>query len=334
VKIPVESVRVPEWYPRKGVRSDHLAALVESLKRDGLLQPILVRPTPSGYELVDGLHRLMAARRAGLREVEAVVRPMSDEEAHFLAYKATMMHMPLSEVEEAEYLAWLKRRYRLTNQQLAGMIGKGEEYVKKRLWMLEKLSDFVRSWIGPYGIPASHALELAPLPPQVQEEVCRQLFLETYMDAGKPRRRVRKNLPPVQRVRRVVRELQRRGVEDPDEVKRVLHEAKARELETPKPEPKGGEDVVEKLSRIYVPEFVDLAWMCMPEGSFDCSFETARKRMMEFERHLVNWLFVRSLVDDLKDWVREQALQVPSGAGGRAPGSDPGKTGPRIPGER
>ena len=56
------------------------------------------------------------------------------------------------------------------------------------------------------------------------------MFLETYMDAGKPRRRVRKNLPTQKMVRRVVRELQARGVEDPSEVKRVLHEVRAREL--------------------------------------------------------------------------------------------------------
>jgi ParB family chromosome partitioning protein len=80
LRIPVDQIRTSPFQPRRTFSPEDLRELVDSVREKGVLQPVLVRPTPEGYELVAGERRLRAAQAAGVEAVPAVVRKMSDRE--------------------------------------------------------------------------------------------------------------------------------------------------------------------------------------------------------------------------------------------------------------
>ncbi|MCS6883948.1 MAG: ParB/RepB/Spo0J family partition protein [Acidobacteriota bacterium] len=101
--------------PRRYFDEASLQRLVESIKKNGVLQPILVREKEQGYEIVAGERRFLAARLAGLRRIPAIIRNLSDEEAARLALVENLQREDLNPIEETEgYLALL--RYRLQQE--------------------------------------------------------------------------------------------------------------------------------------------------------------------------------------------------------------------------
>ena len=128
---PIDALTPPERSIRLG-EDEELEELVESIRRHGILQPILVRPRGLLYEVVAGERRLKAAKKAGLVEVPVIVREMSDEEVAFARLVENLQRKDLSAYEKAKALkAFLDRGY--TQAELAEKLGKKQPWVAKQI---------------------------------------------------------------------------------------------------------------------------------------------------------------------------------------------------------
>ncbi len=137
-QLPVELIVPNAKQPRRRFDEQALAALADSLGERGVLQPVLVRPTPGGtYELVAGERRWRAARIAGLEEIPALVRPREDAEALELALVENMAREDLTPIEEARACAALVEELGLTREEVGRRVGRGRVAVSNLMRLLD-----------------------------------------------------------------------------------------------------------------------------------------------------------------------------------------------------
>jgi ParB family transcriptional regulator, chromosome partitioning protein len=149
--------------------------LAASIRTQGLMQPIVVRPRPQGgYELIAGERRWRAARLAGLQRIAAVIRSVSDEQASAMALIENIQREDLNPLEEAAALARLRDEFELTQQQVANAVGKSREAVANLLRLLN-LSPPVRDALQSGAIEMGHARALVTLDPLDQERLAQQI---------------------------------------------------------------------------------------------------------------------------------------------------------------
>ena len=149
--------------PRKVFSENGLEELAKSIKQNGIIQPILVRPMSDGsYQLIAGERRWRAARMAGLHEVPVTIREMSDEEASVFALIENLQREDLSPVEEAEGLKSLIETYGFTQEEAADKVGKSRTAVTNTLRLL-KLPSPVLQILSDGRITAGHARALLGL---------------------------------------------------------------------------------------------------------------------------------------------------------------------------
>lgn len=153
--VPVSEIRPNPDQPRKCFDEEKLAELASSIKRHGLLQPIVVRPRPGGFELLAGERRLRAARLAGVERLPALVREVDDPLE--VALLENLQREDLSALEEAEAIAGLIERHGYTHQVAAELIGKSRPYVSNTL-CLTRLPDQVKSELRRNGHGVSREL--------------------------------------------------------------------------------------------------------------------------------------------------------------------------------
>lgn len=143
--------------PRKIFEDESLAELAASITEHGVLQPIAVRPMPAGgYRIIAGERRWRAARLAGLAEIPAVVKDVSDSEAMELALIENLQREDLDPVEEAEGYRQLMERCGLTQEQAAQRLGKSRTAVTNSLRLLG-LPEQAREWLRAGRLSAGHA---------------------------------------------------------------------------------------------------------------------------------------------------------------------------------
>jgi len=146
--LPVDGIAPNPAQPRRHFAGESLAELAASIRMHGLLQPVVVRRAPGGYQLIAGERRLRAARMAGLEEVPAVVRE-SDERARMeLALVENLQREDLPPLDEAEAYRTLMDEYDLTQEEVAGRVGKSRSAVANTLRLLglpEEVKDRLRT---------------------------------------------------------------------------------------------------------------------------------------------------------------------------------------------
>ena len=138
-EIPVEWINVGPWQPRRRFDKERLAELADSIRAKGLVQPILVRPQQGAsnrYQLIAGERRWRAAQLAQLHVIPAIIREMTDEEAHELALIENVQRADLSAVEEAEGYRQLIDNFGYTQEQLSEIIGKSRSHIANLLRLL------------------------------------------------------------------------------------------------------------------------------------------------------------------------------------------------------
>jgi ParB family chromosome partitioning protein len=155
--VPVRMVRPNPDQPRKHFDDGRLAELAESIRRHGLLQPIVVRRAPEGFELVAGERRLRAAQLAGVDRLPALVRDVDDPLETALI--ENLQREDLSPLEEAEALAALIGRHGYSHQEVADLLGKSRPYVSNTL-ALTRLPDDVKDDLHRDGASVSRELLL------------------------------------------------------------------------------------------------------------------------------------------------------------------------------
>ena len=138
-QIPVEWINVGPWQPRRKFDREQLDELAGSIRQKGIVQPILLRPTPnqSGrFQLVAGERRWRAAQIAQLHEIPSVVRDLSDAECYEIALIENIQRQDLSVIDEAQGYANLLEINRYTQDQLSKIIGKSRSHIANLLRLL------------------------------------------------------------------------------------------------------------------------------------------------------------------------------------------------------
>jgi len=151
------------FQPRFEIAEEDLESLVESIKEVGVLQPVLVRPRDGCYELIAGERRLRASIKAGLTEIPAVVREMSDAEAAEIALIENLQRRNLHFFEEAEGYARLIAEFHLTQTDVAQRMGLSQSAVANKLRLL-RLTPDIREKIYRLKLSERHARALLELP--------------------------------------------------------------------------------------------------------------------------------------------------------------------------
>ncbi len=167
-QIPVDLLRRGQYQPRRQMDQEALEELARSIKAQGLVQPIVVRPLPAAgpgqpqYEIVAGERRWRAAQLAGLDQVPAVVREIPDSAAIAVALIENIQREDLNPLEEAQALRRLVDEFELTHQQAADAIGRSRTAVTNLLRLLE-LGPEARALVEAGELEMGHARALLAL---------------------------------------------------------------------------------------------------------------------------------------------------------------------------
>ncbi|MDA0332582.1 MAG: ParB/RepB/Spo0J family partition protein [Proteobacteria bacterium] len=138
-QIPVEWINVGPWQPRRQFDREQLDELAGSIRQKGIVQPILLRPSPSQpgrYQLVAGERRWRAAQIAQLHQIPSVIRDLSDAECYEIALIENIQRQDLSVIDEAQGYANLLEINRYTQDQLSKIIGKSRSHIANLLRLL------------------------------------------------------------------------------------------------------------------------------------------------------------------------------------------------------
>jgi ParB family transcriptional regulator, chromosome partitioning protein len=163
-QIPVGAIRANGRQPRRRFDPDALAGLTESVRAQGVVQPIVVRPLPGGaYELIAGERRWRAAKAAGLATVPALVRETGDRDSLLLALVENVAREDLSPVEEARACATLMDEFGLSLGEVAERVGRSKPAVSNRVRLLE-LPDDVLGLVERGTITEGHARAVLSVP--------------------------------------------------------------------------------------------------------------------------------------------------------------------------
>lgn len=174
--LPLREIEPDPGQPRKTFDDETLAELSASIAEHGLLQPIAVRPKPSGgYLIVAGERRWRASRMAGLTEVPVIVKDVTDEQAMELALVENLQREDLDPVEEATGIRELMARCDLTQEQAARKLGKSRSALANSLRLLS-LPETVLELLKSGFITIGHAKVILGLPaPELQEEAAQMI---------------------------------------------------------------------------------------------------------------------------------------------------------------
>ena len=170
VEIPLARVRENPRQPRLRIQDDALAALAESIRQHGVIQPILVTETLDGYQLVAGERRVRAARLAGLDRIPAVIRQLADQQQLELALVENLQREDLDPIEAARAYRQLIDEFGFTQEDLADRVGRARSTVANTLRLLE-LNSAVQDALVAGSISEGHARAIGGLPTDSQAHV-------------------------------------------------------------------------------------------------------------------------------------------------------------------
>ncbi len=176
--VPLAQLEPCPFQPRRNFESQALNELAESLKKHGVLQPLLVRPLsekPGHYQIVAGERRWRAAQRAKLHELPVVIRDLSDKAVLEIALIENLQRENLQPLEEAETYKKLVEEHEYTQEELAEIIGKSRAHIANMMRLLA-LPNGVKAMLMTGKLTAGHARALVPLdnPQALAERVVKE----------------------------------------------------------------------------------------------------------------------------------------------------------------
>jgi len=174
-ELPVDLIQPGRYQPRTGMDPEALEELADSIRSQGVVQPVVVRPIADGrYELIAGERRWRASQKAGLHEIPAVIREVPDQAAIAMALIENIQRENLSALEEAKALARLIEEFDLSQQAAAEAVGRSRTSVTNLLRLLELEPD-VRDLVEGREIEMGHARALLALKGQAQVALANQV---------------------------------------------------------------------------------------------------------------------------------------------------------------
>jgi ParB family chromosome partitioning protein len=172
-KLPVEWLQPGKYQPRKDMSQEALEDLASSIRAQGVIQPIVVRPVDTDrYEIIAGERRWRASQLAGLAEVPCILKDVPDEAAVAIALIENIQREDLNAMEEAVALQRLLSEFDLTHQQVADAVGKSRASVTNLL-RLNQLADEVKTLLEHGDIEMGHARAILALPAEQQPDTGR-----------------------------------------------------------------------------------------------------------------------------------------------------------------
>jgi ParB family chromosome partitioning protein len=163
-RLPLSALQAGKYQPRQKMEAGALQELAESIREQGVMQPLLVRlVSPGKYEIIAGERRFRAATLAGLKEVPVLVSGANDQAAAAMALVENMQREDLNPLEESQGLARLIEEFGFTHEQAAKAVGKSRSAVTNLL-RLNQLSKPVQAMLLAGDIDMGHARALLPLP--------------------------------------------------------------------------------------------------------------------------------------------------------------------------
>ena len=173
--LAIQSIRPSPYQPRQAIDQDELAGLAESIRQDGLMQPVVVRPDPPrGYQLVAGERRWRAAELAGLATVPAIVRNLDDRQLAEWAVVENLQREDLDAMEQAEAFRRLIDQFGLSHDDIAQRVGVDRSTVSNTLRLLD-LQDNAQKAIRRGALTAGHGRALLGLSdPSMQNALARR----------------------------------------------------------------------------------------------------------------------------------------------------------------
>ena len=180
MELPVTSLRPGRYQPRTQMNPDAIADLADSIKAQGVIQPILVRPAPGGeFEIIAGERRWRAAKLAGLESVPVLVRDVRDELALAMALIENIQREDLNPLEEAQGIQRLVAEFGMTHEAAAAAVGRSRSGVTNLLRLLG-LAKPVQDLILQARLDMGHARALLPLPAAKQIELANVIAAKGY----------------------------------------------------------------------------------------------------------------------------------------------------------
>ena len=161
-EIPIEELRVNPYQPRKTFNEESLQELAASIKEHGIIQPIIVKKSIKGYEIVAGERRYRASKLAGKSTIPCIIKDFTDEQMMEIAVLENLQREDLNSIEEALGIEMLMRNLNLTQEETAKRIGKSRSYVTNMLGLLT-LPNEVKEYVKQGKISTSHARSLSKI---------------------------------------------------------------------------------------------------------------------------------------------------------------------------
>lgn len=174
--LPVEFIQPGKYQPRMDLRPEALEELANSIRAQGVMQPIVVRPISSNkYEIIAGERRWRASQLAGLDKIPVIIREVPDNAAVAMALIENIQRENLNPVEEAQALKRLQDEFGLTQQEVADAVGKSRTAVTNLLRLMN-LQPEVRTFLEHGDLEMGHARALLTLSPEQQSSIARTVI--------------------------------------------------------------------------------------------------------------------------------------------------------------
>ncbi|MGA9575575.1 MAG: ParB/RepB/Spo0J family partition protein [Lysobacterales bacterium] len=173
--LPLDLIKPGPFQPRSVFDADRLQELAESIRHQGVIQPVVVRLRgKNSYELIAGERRWRAAQLAGIEKIPAIVREVPDEIAIAMALVENIQRENLNPIEEATALKRLVDEFQMTHQEAGDAVGRSRSAVSNLLRLLE-LSIEVRELVDARHLEMGHARALLTLEPALQAKAAREV---------------------------------------------------------------------------------------------------------------------------------------------------------------
>lgn len=202
-EIPIEQLRPNPYQPRKEFNQESLEELKESIIAHGVIQPILVRKSLKGYDIIAGERRYRAAQLAGLKVIPAVERKFNEEQMMEIALIENLQREDLNPIEIAEAYHTIMERFKLTQEELAKRMGKSRSLVANFLRLLN-LPEEIKEHVSRGTISMGHAKILVAVgDPNLQMELVKETINnglsvrdleERVQELGSGKKKIRKEV--------------------------------------------------------------------------------------------------------------------------------------------
>ncbi len=179
VNIRLDELRSNPYQPRKVFDEEALKELSDSIKEHGVFQPIIVKKSIKGYEIIAGERRVKASRLAGLTEIPAIIRDFNDQEMMEIALLENLQRENLNAIEEATAYKKLQETLQVTQEELAQRLGKSRSHITNMIGILS-LPQNIQDEISKNNVSMGHARVLSKLSDASQQ----QTLLDKIINEG------------------------------------------------------------------------------------------------------------------------------------------------------